>query len=293
MAKHNSKAPTSQKAASCLFLSQKYSHYVLTQNTDHYLLVKIPLEKTDRLPSILLSKKAESIETWRKQGFSARGIPKQNLRLVTAKGQDAIREIELYIGREQLLFTLDQVYTEDVLKEFFPAHLVTRQYTVQEDVDRVRRIQKRSSLGLHLLCFASCLGLWLLGKPYWLWCGLCIALQLVSVFLPLWKPLIFSLEDYPRGRPLPPGDLISIPFFCGCTLGYASVSHFEGNTALFSKSLILTAILAIPFCVLLLRRFGSWSLLSPMRKALQFLARWFITILLGIGTVCHILLLFL
>lgn len=293
MAKHNSKAPTAQKAAPCLFLSQKYSHYVLTQNTDHYLLVKIPLEKTDRLPSILLSIKVESIEAWRKHGFSARGIPKHNLRLVTAKGQDSIGEIELYIGREQLLFTLDQSYTEEDLKVFFPAHLVTRQYTVQEDVDRVRRIQKRSSLVLHLLCFTSCLGLWLLGKPYWLWCVVCIALQLLSVFLPLWKPLIFSLEDYPRGHSLPPGDLIVIPLLCGCTLSYASISHFERNTALFSKSLILTAILAIPFCVLLLRRFGSWSLLSPMRKALQFLTRWIITVLFGIGTVCHILLLFL
>ncbi len=127
MAKCKTKAPTAQTVAPCLFLSLKHNHYILTQNTDHYLPVTIPPQKMDRLPSVLLSKKVESIETLRKAGFSPKGIPKHKLRLVIAKGRDSITEMELHAGKDQLLFTLDQNYTEENLKEFFPAHLVTRQ----------------------------------------------------------------------------------------------------------------------------------------------------------------------
>ncbi len=283
-----SKNTTAQEDTNCLFLQQNGIRYLLTKNESHYLLVKISADRIHKLSSVLMSKGATSPDTWKKNGFPVKSIPYHALRCILAKGHEAITEIELQMGQEWMVFTLSQVYEESVLKEFFPAHLVSRQFINREDVDRVRKIRQWTTGILYALGFFACGGLLFLGSPYWLWCSLCIGVQLACVILPVWKPLLFCLCDYPKGSPPPPGNLIWAPNGLGFILGLklCSLPFVTSNFILTSAG--VTAIVALPLSFLLIKR----SVFSRMRPFFQFFLTWLSVLFLGVGAIGHILYLF-
>ena len=279
--------PRSQQDTTCLSLILDNTHYVLAKNKSHFLLIQADSGKEENIPTMLLSKKVESLDAWKKQGFSVRGIPFQNLGCVIFKGHETILEIELLIGRKWLHFDLSHPYEESILNGFFPTHLVIRQFITKEDIARTRKIQQWPVIGGYILVFLSLFGFLCIKEADFLWCGLCIALQLVCLILPIWNPLLFCLSDHPKGTPSPPGNLLYPAAMCGIMLAYRLTS-FPLKSSDFLQILAVTSIVALPLSILLIKR----TLSCRRTFWIQFFLSWISTVFYGIGTVGHILSLF-